>query len=314
MIIVNYAVMCLIFGTTFLVIKIGVDAGVAPFFAGGLRFFTAGVILFLVMRIKERIPFKLLVSRDLLLVGIGMTFGTFGTLYWAEQHISSGMASVLSATGTLMIMLMQAFILKQKLKPAAIAGCIVGILGVLLLILPSLSVSLSSLWLFGCLVIIAGEIFYAGGTLYAQTARERTRTSPLAANSVQMMHGGLLLLLLSLCTEDVRWTAVVQPAFLASVSYLIVVGSIVGHSLYMYLVSKTNPVFPSTWLYVSPLIALTAGAALYQEKLTPVSLIGALTIITGTVLVNLEPLRSMVLRRWGTDKRKRKVEDFETAG
>ncbi|CAM4331422.1 DMT family transporter [Paenibacillus tarimensis] len=299
MIVVNYAVMCLIFGTTFLVIKIGVDAGVAPFFAGGLRFFTAGVILFLVMRIKERIPLKLLISRDLLLMGIGLTFGTFGALYWAEQHVSSGMASVLSANGTLMIMLMQTFILGQKLKPAAMAGCMVGILGVLLLILPSLSVSNSSLWLLGCLTIIAGEVFYAGGTLYAQTARERTKTSPLAANAVQMMHGGLLLLVLSLCTEEVRWTAVVQPAFLGSISYLIVVGSIVGHSLYMYLVSKTNPVFPSTWLYVSPLIALTAGAALYQEKLTWLSIIGALTIIAGTVLVNIGALRTIMMRRWG---------------
>lgn len=297
MIIFFYVWMCLIFGTTFLAIKIGVDAGAAPFFSAGLRFFIAGLILFCFMRLKEKVPIRLLVSRDLFLAGLGLTFGTFSTLYWAEQHVTSGAAAILSATAPMMILLMQTFWLKQKMQPSAMIGCTVGIIGVLLLILPSLSLPMNTFWLSGCLAIILGQVFYAGGTLYARKAKEKTASSPLASNAVQMMHGGILLLVLSLFTENIQLSSLSQPSFLFSLLYLIVVGSMIGHSLYYYLVTKTNPVFPSTWLYISPLIAVIIGVGFYQEEMSWMTGLGSVAVIAGTILINAEALKSMLEKK-----------------
>lgn len=136
MIILAYALVCLIFGTTFLAIKIGVDAGAPPFFSAGLRFFLAGAILFLWMVWRRKASFSLLLRKEMLFTGATLTFGTFSALYWAEQYVSSGLAAVLSATGPIMILLLQAAILRQKVTRHSLYGCIIGLIGVLLSFCP----------------------------------------------------------------------------------------------------------------------------------------------------------------------------------
>jgi drug/metabolite transporter (DMT)-like permease len=121
MIIFGYLLVCLIFGTTFLAIKIGVDAGALPFFSAGIRFFAAGLILFLWMVWKQKARFSMLFHKEMLLTGTGLTFGTFSTLYWAEQHVSSRIAAILSATGPIMIIMLQTsfYGIKRRSDPFA---------------------------------------------------------------------------------------------------------------------------------------------------------------------------------------------------
>ncbi|NRD79960.1 EamA family transporter [Bacillus sp. BRMEA1] len=293
MVLIAYSFMCLIFSTTFLAIKIGIDAGVPPFFSAGLRFFLAGLILFAIMMVKRKTTLRLFFRKEMLLTGIGLTFGTFSTLYWAEQFVPSGTAAVLSATGPMMILLIQTFILKTKANLSSFIGCLVGILGVFLLILPNFTFLVNSLMLGGCLLIMAGEVFYASGTIYSKNViKQFDKISPIALNAVQMMHGGILLMILSLMTEKFQVSALVSPAAIESSLYLIVVGSMGGHSLYYWLVSKTNPIFPSTWLFVSPILAMVLGVVFYHETLSWMSGIGALTIILGTIIISLPKLRS----------------------
>jgi drug/metabolite transporter (DMT)-like permease len=293
MVLFGYLFMCLIFSTTFLAIKIGIDAGVPPFFSAGLRFFLAGLIVFAIMMLKRKTTLRLFFRMEMLLTGIGLTFGTFATLYWAEQFVPSGTAAVLSATGPMMILLIQTFILKTKANSSSFIGCFIGIAGVFLLILPSFTFHVNSLVLGGCLLIMAGEVFYASGTIYSKRViNQFDKISPIALNAVQMMHGGILLMILSLVTEDFQVAALVSPAAIGSSLYLIVVGSMGGHSLYYWLVSKTNPVFPSTWLFVSPILAMVLGVVFYHETLSWLSGIGALTIILGTIIISLPKLRS----------------------
>lgn len=293
MVLFGYLFMCLIFSTTFLAIKIGIDAGVPPFFSAGLRFFLAGLIVFAIMMLKRKTTLRLFFRMEMLLSGIGLTFGTFATLYWAEQFVPSGTAAVLSATGPMMILLIQTFILKTKANSSSFIGCFIGLAGVFLLILPSFTFHVNSLVLGGCLLIMAGQVFYASGTIYSKRViNQFDKISPIALNAVQMMHGGILLIILSLVTEDFQVAALVSPAAIGSSLYLIVVGSMGGHSLYYWLVSKTNPVFPSTWLFVSPILAMVLGVVFYHETLSWLSGIGALTIILGTIIISLSNLRS----------------------
>ncbi|CEH32322.1 transporter [Aneurinibacillus migulanus] len=304
MVIFGYLLMCMIFGTTFLAIKVGIDAGAPPFFSAGIRFLLAGLILFLWMVWKGRARVSLLFRKEMMLTGMGLTFGTFSTLYWAEQYVASGIAAVLSATGPIMILLLQTSILRQKTSASAMLGCFIGFAGVLLLLLPSVSVEVSLLWVLGCIMILIGEVCYSSGALYSKHVMPRFQdTSPIALNAVQMMYGGAMLLILSLFTERVHIESLLTLNAIVSLLYLIVIGSMMGHSIFYWLVAKTNPVFPSTWLYISPLIALGLGVLLYNEVVSWIAGIGVVTIIIGIVLVNIDALRQVIGKpesAWGS--------------
>jgi drug/metabolite transporter (DMT)-like permease len=295
LIIFNYLLVCLIFGTTFLAIKVGIDASAPPFFSAGIRFFVAGLILFIWLLWKKKASFSHLLSKEIAITGICLTFFTFSSLYWAEQYVSSGIAAVLSATGPLMMLLLQTFVMGQKTKALSAFGCFVGFAGVVLLLLPSLNVSASAWWLIGCVVILIGEFFYTTGALYSKKVIQRfPAASPIALNAAQMMYGGLLLLILSAFTEHVHINSLLTTSAIGSFLYLTIIGSMVGHSLFYWLVAKTNPIFPATWLYISPLIALAIGILFYRETMTWFTAIGVITIITGTVLANLDSLMQLL--------------------
>ncbi|MDF2938560.1 MAG: transporter [Paenibacillaceae bacterium] len=298
MIALGFIIMCLIFGTTFLAIKIGIDAGLAPFYSASIRFITAGGILFLYSLWKKKAVLSLLWRKETLLTGFLVTFGTFSTLYWAEQHISSGLAAVLSATGPIMILLLQTAYTRRRAHFTSAAGCAIGFAGVFVLMLPGLQLDFSSMWLAGCLVVLLGEVCYSGGALYSKSVMDRQpEASPLALNAAQMLFGGILLLVLSLFVEQPRPGQIFSLPALGSILYLTVAGSMIGHSLFYWLNAKTNPVFPSTWLYISPLIAMGLGSAVYGEAFSWISAAGALIILTGIILVNLRSLQALLRGR-----------------
>ncbi len=234
----------------------------------------------------------------MMLTGAGLTFGVFAALYWSEQYVSSGVAAVLSATGPLMILLIQSRLSDQKLPVSAWAGCLVGTVGVVLLIMPGVTIAFSAIWIVACLVVLVGEFCYAAGAVYSRRVIQRfSDTSPIALNAAQMTHGGIMLLLLSLFTENVRPGSILAPDAMLSLFYLITAGSMVGHTIFYWLVAKTNSVFPSTWLYISPLIALFLGVWLYHESVSLISVIGGITIVLGLILVNLKSLRQLTIKK-----------------
>jgi len=120
-------------------------------------------------------------------------------------------------------------------------------------------------------------------------------SSPIAQNAAQMMHGGWMLLVLSLITEhsQIHIETMFNAAAIGSMVYLIVLGSMGGHTLFYWLISRTNPVFPSTWLYISPVIALVLGWLIYKEPLNWIMGLGAMIILIGVILTNIETLRSL---------------------
>lgn len=284
---IAFTVMCLIFGTTFLAIKIGVEAGMPPFLSAGLRFVIAGALMFAWMRMKGKVSWSLLFRKEMLLTGAGLTFGTFATLYWAEQHVSSGVGAILSATGPLMIMLMQTALLRQKTSARMIVGCLIGFTGVVLVVLPVVSLGAGSLFMWGCIAVLVGEVCYSAGALYSKKVIHQFKeASPVAINAVQMMYGGLLLSLLSVGTESWSMSALDWVPAVSSVIYLTVIGSMVGHSLFYWIMSRTNPLFPATWLYISPPIAVGLGAVVYGEHVSWVTWIGVVLVVSGLLAMN----------------------------
>ncbi|MFD1737413.1 DMT family transporter [Bacillus salitolerans] len=294
MILVNYLIMCLIFGTTFLGIKIGIDAGAPPFLSAGVRFFIAGLLLFTWMVMKKKIHVSLLWQRDMLITGICLTFGTFSTLYWAEQYVSSGTAAILSATAPIIIIMIQAFVIREQISKKAVAGCIIAFIGLIILVVPQVSLESNLFWFIGCISILIGQFFYASGALYSKKViRKFDNISTIALNAAQMIYGGFLLLVLSLFTESsyLDMSSLLNLKIVGSLMYLIVLGSMVGHTLFYWLVSKTNPVFPSTWLYISPIIAMILGIIIYREALSWPMVFGSFTILLGILIANWDALQ-----------------------
>ncbi|WP_314589158.1 EamA family transporter [Paenibacillus terrigena] len=307
MIWMNYLIMCLVFGTTFLAIKVGIDAGAPPFFSAGLRFLLAGSIILLYMVVRRKARLSLLLRKEMLLTGAGLTFGVFATLYWAEQYLSSGIAAILSATAPLMILLLQTAISRQRLSLSSLVGCLTGTVGVVLLLLPGITVTFSRIWVLGCAAVLLGQVFYSTGTVYSRRVLQRFQdTSPIALNAAQMIYGGVLLLILSLFTEKIHIETLLAPNAIWSLLYLIIAGSMTGHTIFYWLIAKTNPVFPSTWLYISPLIALCLGAVLYDEPVSVLSVVGGMTIIIGIIVINMDSLRTFVFKGKHTGKEMRK--------
>lgn len=133
--------------------------------------------------------------------------------------------------------------------------------------------------------------------IFQKVINRMSNVSPIAMNAVQMMVGGAMMFILSLFTEEVHLESFASFQTAGSLIYLIVIGSMVGHTLFYWLVAKTNPVFPSTWLYISPPIAVGVGVLFYDETISWITLLGIITIICGTVLVNAGALRQLIVKR-----------------
>jgi drug/metabolite transporter (DMT)-like permease len=189
--------------------------------------------------------------------------------------------------------------MKEKANRSAIIGCLIGLTGVSFLVLPSFSSQMNMLWAAGCLAVIFGEVFFASSTVYAKHVGKKFESvSPFALNAAQMIYGGLLMILLSLFTENIHLNAFQSIASVGSIVYLIFIGSMLGHSLYYWLVVRTNPVFPSTWLYISPLIAVVIGVLFYNEYFSWMAGAGVITILLGSFLVNWQTLRLLLRKRF----------------
>jgi drug/metabolite transporter (DMT)-like permease len=291
MVILNYILVCIIFGTTFLTIKIGIEAGAPPLFSAGIRFFLAGLILIIIFKLKRKDIMPYLLSKRIIYAGFCLTFMTFATLYWAEQYISSGLAAVLSATAPMTILLLQSRRNKTKLQREQFLALFIALTGVLFISLPGMHQELTFIWSIACLVIIVGQLFYGIGSIYSKEILSNSPdVSPFLINGIQMFYGGILLLIVSIVMEQPNLTVLTSWNVQWPILYLIFVGSIGGHGLYYWLLSKTNPIFPSTWLYVSPLIAVIVGYFVLGEPLNPAMGIGACLILIGVFLANRSTL------------------------
>ncbi|WP_410979660.1 DMT family transporter [Bacillus cereus] len=293
MVIFNYILVCIIFGTTFLTIKIGIEAGAPPLFSAGIRFFLAGIILMIIFKLKRKEIMPHIFSKRIMYAGFCLTFMTFASLYWSEQYISSGLAAVLSATGPMMILLIQAKRNREKLQKEQLVALVIALIGVIFVSLPGMHQQVSFIWSIACIVLVIGELFYGIGSIRSkEILSDLSNVSPFLINGIQMFYGGILLLIASIIVEQPNVTVLTSWSVQWPILYLIFIGSIGGHGLYYWLLSKTKPVFPSTWLYVSPLIAIIVGYIILGEPLNPTMGMGACLILIGVFLANRSTLRT----------------------
>jgi drug/metabolite transporter (DMT)-like permease len=278
---IAYLLVCVVWGSTYLAIRIGV-ADLPPFLFAGVRFFTAGILLGgAVLATGGQLPRT---AREWKVLAIGGTFllvGGNAIVVWAEQTMPSGLASVYVAAGPLWTALFDALVPggKTRLTWKMGLGLLAGFLGICLLsgVTPS---QLFSVEMQGPIALTLAAASWAMGSVY--TKRHTTSVSTYSAAAVQMTVAGALLLIFGLALGEARaWH--LTPAAAESLAYLILIGSLVGYTAFGYALHRASPTIVGTFAYVNPVVAVLLGWLVLHEQVTTRTLI-AMAVILGAVL------------------------------
>jgi len=276
-----YLLVCVVWGSTYLVIRIGV-AELPPFMFAGLRFFSAGVILLGgALAFGLRLPKSAIVWRDNAIVGLCLFAGGNAFVVWAEQFTPSGVASVFVVTVALWMAFYDAIVPggKAPLHWRVMLGLAVGFLGTTLLIGASPREILSS-DLRGPIALTLASSSWAFGSVYFK--RHPSDTSPYIAAAIQMIAGGAAVTIVGLALgEGPSWH--LTKTGLLSMAYLALLGSIVGFTAYVYALRHAPATIVGTYAYVNPIIAVLLGAWILHEPVTSRTFV-AMALILGAVV------------------------------
>jgi drug/metabolite transporter (DMT)-like permease len=279
---VAYLLVCIVWGSTYLAIRIGVQE-LPPLLFAGTRFLIAGALLAgLVLLTGGRLPAR---RRDwivLAVVGLFLLLGGNAVVVWAEQYVESGPASVFVAAVPLWAAFFDALIPGggTVFTWRVALGLALGFFGSALLagVTPT---ELFSADLKGPIALTLASASWALGTVYSK--RTPTETSPYAASAVQMLAGGAAITLLGLLSgEAAQWHATTRG--LGAVAYLVVFGSIVGFTAYAYALRYASATVVGTYAYVNPVVAVLLGWLVLDEAITGRT-IAAMALILGAVLM-----------------------------
>ena len=292
-----FATVYVVWGSTYLAIRYALES-LPPFSMMGLRAVIAGGLLYAWARLGGAPAPTRGHWREAIVLGGLLFLGGHGTLAWAEQRVPSGTASLLYATVPLWAVLL-AWGASRGTRPglAIVAGLLLGLVGVAFLVGPGHlgagspatelhgSPSASTVDPAGAAAILFGSLLWAAGTIRARRASQPA--SPILATALQLLAGGGLLLIAgilggeahTLRSQAVSWRS------LAALAYLVVFGSLLAFTAYVWLLRVATPARVTTYAYVNPVIALLLGWMTGDEAPSAMTAIAALVILGGVVLV-----------------------------
>ncbi|MBD3581263.1 EamA family transporter [Flavobacterium selenitireducens] len=276
---------CLIWGTTYYALRIGV-AGFPAFLFSGIRQVSAGLLLVLFLAATRRLT-KLTwadIGKQAIPGVLMITIGN-GVIGWAEIYIPSGLAALIVAIMPVYVTLINLF-LDKGTKPnlLAISGILVGAGGIALIFRDNLSDLSNPNYFWGVIASFLACLSWAVGSVYMK--RNKFSTPALTNAALQFTSGGILLMLLSLIFDDYATLSEVTVESLWSLAYLTLFGSIVAYLCFLYALEKLPLMLVSTYAYVNPVIAIVLGWALLSEKITPITLTALSATLAGVWLVN----------------------------
>lgn len=282
-----FSIIYFVWGSTFLAIRVGVRE-VPPLVLASMRFFVAGIVLFAWLRLKgtPNPSRREWLSASLLAVCIFVV--DYGLLFWAEQRVPSGIAAVMLATIPVFMALSEIIFLRtQRLTIRLSLALLVGIGGVAVLVSRTLSQSFGE-----APIDRAGAVALVIAAISWSIASALTRKLPLPASKVmssgaQMLAGGILLALTAAIFGEFRGfriQAVSSGAWYA-LAYLIVAGSIVGFTAYVWLIHHESPTKVGTYAYVNPVVAVIVGYFLGGETVGPRTLLGTLLVLVSVIVI-----------------------------
>jgi drug/metabolite transporter (DMT)-like permease len=270
----------ILWGTSFLGIRIAVQE-VPPLFAAGTRFFVAGVLLFGFMRFRGRPNPTASQWRSLFLIGLLMFVAEYGPLFWAEKYVPSGIASVLEATLPLITMALETWMFRRHpFRWPLLAAILIGFGGVSLLLFHN---GEQPFGILPCVAILAGATTWSLGSVLNRSL-DLPESRPLTSGAAMVLGGGMLLVLSASFGELHPFPHVSLRAGLALL-YLIVCGSLLGFTAFVWLLARMPATRVASHAYVNPVVAVALGYFVAGEVVTTRTLIGTGLVLASVVLI-----------------------------
>lgn len=286
---------CVIWGTTYLFIRIGVES-IPPMLFAGLRWIIAGIILISIMILNGKPLPKKSDIIHIIIIGLALLGFGNGLVVVGEQYIESGLAALLITTVPFWMVGVESLLPNgPKLNWITISGLIVGGLGVMLIFGGDLKYIFESKYLIGVISILGAVVSWSLGSVYSKY--KKVSVHPLMSASVQMLIAGSIQILLGLTLGEFEQLSFSQNG-LISLAYLIIVGSIFGYGSYIYAIEHLPLSLVSTYAYINPIIALFLGWLFLNEQLNVFIIIASIVIIIGVVLVKIGSNKRTLLKRF----------------
>src|SRR5262245_59909858 len=284
LVVTAFVTVYIVWGSTYLAIRYAVES-IPPFLMAGMRNIVAGAILFSFARWRGDGAPTRIQWRDAAIAGGLMLLLGNGGVTWAEQMIPSGVAALLVALTPAWMVLFD-WLRPKGVRPGPFValGLVIGFIGVALLARNRPS-GTGSAYGWGVLALMVSSIGWSLGSIYNRSANKCS--SLVLAGGMQLISGGVLLLATSFLTGEWSRFSISQVTWLSFGSwlYLMVAGSLIAYTAYVWLLQVSTPARVSTNAYVNPLIAVLLGSTIGHEPLTHDVLIAAALIITAVVLV-----------------------------
>jgi drug/metabolite transporter (DMT)-like permease len=278
------AAVCIIWGTTYLALRIGVTH-FPPFLFSAIRQTAAGLILGGVMFAFTKIawPSKKHIARQALGGFLLITLGN-GLVAWGEVYVPSGIAAIICSLMPLMVILINLAVSKSE-KPnlLIVIGVTIGLLGIVTIFSEHLGEFSSTNYVLGIITIFTAVLSWAGGSIWLK--KHNADTNPFINAALQMFFGGIFMFPISFVVDDlsiITWSAEAGWSLL----YLTIFGSIIAYACYAYALRTLPMTIVSMYAYINPLVAVLLGWVILDEMLTLRMGIAIIITVAGIYLVN----------------------------
>ena len=292
---VGFVTIYLVWGSTYLGIRIAVET-LPPFLMAGVRFVVAGALIAGFLAFTRGFKAKPHQWRDNVIIGTFLLLGGNGLVSWAEQQIPSGIATLIISIGPLFIVLLDWLVHavsrdgQRGTRPTILTfvGLALGFFGLALLVGPNvMEAGTGHLNGARVLALIGACLFWGIGSLSTRYARDPAE--PFTGSAIQMLGGGVSLLLVSLVVgEPFHFhIATASVRSLTAWAYLVVFGSLIGFTTFVWLMKHSIPSKVSTFAYVNPIVAVFLGWLVLHEPVSPRIFAAATIIIAGVAIITL---------------------------
>ena len=280
-----YAIIYLVWGSTYLAIRVGV-LEMPPLLMAAIRFFTAGILLYgwTVARGERQPTLRQWASISLLAFFIFVA--DYGVIFWAEQRVPSGITAIMMATVSAFMALAEIMFLRtQRLTWRLSVALLIGLGGVAVLVSHSLDLGGAPISKLGAVALLEAAIAWSVASVFART--QPLPDSKFLSSGAQMLVGGVMLALISFALGEFHdfHPAAISFAAWFSLVYLIVPGSIIAFTAYVWLLHRESPTRVGTYGYVNPVVAVFVGYFLGGESLGMRTLLGALFVLISVVMI-----------------------------
>ena len=269
------AAIYVIWGATYLGMEIAMES-MPPFLMASLRFLVAGVVMYAVFRPRERPERRHWLSTAI--VGLFLVVGGNALVAVAQGRIDTGIAALIVASLPLWIALFDYGLTGRRLAAQAVLGIAVGFAGIALLVRPGGDIDLV-----GALVCLLAPISWALGSLY--TRRAALPRSLLLGTGMQMIAGGVFLAVIGFAAGERLDVGAISTRSWLALAGLVLFGSIVAYSCYVWLLQVAPIEFVSTYAYVNPVIAVVLGSVFLSEAITAWVLVAGAAIVASVALI-----------------------------